>query len=156
MFHAPSRWDLVDLLVALWCLNSSHRLWASQVWARWRPSAPDNAVFQNYHNNMSLLRLCAYSAALTRSLAVDRSVQRFLNGDYCRLCLRIRSNGERQIQGNVMKQVYCHLSCPSNHIKSAMCFISGVYFKCTLKYALQKSQALTVVCINDFSMSRRL
>uniref|UniRef100_A0A673JZG5 DNA-directed RNA polymerase n=1 Tax=Sinocyclocheilus rhinocerous TaxID=307959 RepID=A0A673JZG5_9TELE len=49
---------------------------------------------------MSLLRLCAYSAALTRSFAVDRSVQRFLNGDYCHLCLRIRSNGERQIQGN--------------------------------------------------------
>uniref|UniRef100_A0A671LYK3 DNA-directed RNA polymerase n=1 Tax=Sinocyclocheilus anshuiensis TaxID=1608454 RepID=A0A671LYK3_9TELE len=40
---------------------------------------------------MSLLRLCAYSAALTRSFAVDRSVQRFLNGDYCHLCLRIRN-----------------------------------------------------------------
>uniref|UniRef100_A0A672LHW1 DNA-directed RNA polymerase n=1 Tax=Sinocyclocheilus grahami TaxID=75366 RepID=A0A672LHW1_SINGR len=40
---------------------------------------------------MSLLRLGAYSAALTRSFAVDRSVQRFMNGDYCHLCLRIRN-----------------------------------------------------------------
>ncbi|XP_077082544.1 DNA-directed RNA polymerase, mitochondrial [Siphateles boraxobius] len=46
---------------------------------------------------MSLLRLCAYSVGLSRSFAVDRAV-RFLNGDYCRLCLRIRINGERQIQ----------------------------------------------------------
>uniref|UniRef100_A0A673JIU0 DNA-directed RNA polymerase, mitochondrial n=1 Tax=Sinocyclocheilus rhinocerous TaxID=307959 RepID=A0A673JIU0_9TELE len=40
---------------------------------------------------MSLLRLCVYSAGLTRSFAVDRSVRRFLNGDYCRLCLRLRN-----------------------------------------------------------------
>ncbi|XP_026103530.1 DNA-directed RNA polymerase, mitochondrial-like [Carassius auratus] len=55
---------------------------------------------------MSLLRLCAYSAALTRSFAVDRSVQRFLNGDYCHLCLRIRSNGERQIQDKTWATIY--------------------------------------------------
>ncbi|XP_073700227.1 DNA-directed RNA polymerase, mitochondrial [Garra rufa] len=48
---------------------------------------------------MALLRLCAYSAGLTRSFAVDRSAQRFLNGDYCRLCLRIQSNGGRHTQG---------------------------------------------------------
>ncbi|XP_051765316.1 DNA-directed RNA polymerase, mitochondrial isoform X1 [Ctenopharyngodon idella] len=54
---------------------------------------------------MSLLRLCAYSAGLTRSFAVDRGI-RFLNGDYCRLCLRIRSNGERQIQDKTWATVY--------------------------------------------------
>ncbi|XP_056112408.1 DNA-directed RNA polymerase, mitochondrial [Rhinichthys klamathensis goyatoka] len=54
---------------------------------------------------MSLLRLCAYSAGLSRSFAVDRAV-RFLNGDYCRLCLRIRSNGERQIQDKTWTTVY--------------------------------------------------
>lgn len=58
-------------------------------------------------NNMSLLRLCAYSAGLARGFAVDRSVWRFLNGDHCRLCLRLRSNVERQIQGND-KQFYFH------------------------------------------------
>ncbi|XP_067272004.1 DNA-directed RNA polymerase, mitochondrial [Pseudorasbora parva] len=54
---------------------------------------------------MSLLRLCAYSASLTRSFAVDRAI-RFLNGDYCRLCLRIRSNGERQMQDKTWANVY--------------------------------------------------
>ncbi|XP_043078990.1 DNA-directed RNA polymerase, mitochondrial [Puntigrus tetrazona] len=55
---------------------------------------------------MSLLRLCAYSAALTRSFAVDRSVQRFLNGDYCHLCLRIRGTGERQLQDKTWATIY--------------------------------------------------
>ncbi|XP_016382618.1 DNA-directed RNA polymerase, mitochondrial-like [Sinocyclocheilus rhinocerous] len=56
--------------------------------------------------NMSLLRLCVYSAGLTRSFAVDRSVRRFLNGDYCRLCLRLRSNVERQIQDKTWATIY--------------------------------------------------
>uniref|UniRef100_A0A671SGJ4 DNA-directed RNA polymerase n=1 Tax=Sinocyclocheilus anshuiensis TaxID=1608454 RepID=A0A671SGJ4_9TELE len=55
---------------------------------------------------MSLLRLCVYSAGLTRSFAVDRSVRRFLNGDYCRLCLRLRSNVERQIQDKSWATIY--------------------------------------------------
>uniref|UniRef100_A0A673JSH5 DNA-directed RNA polymerase, mitochondrial n=1 Tax=Sinocyclocheilus rhinocerous TaxID=307959 RepID=A0A673JSH5_9TELE len=55
---------------------------------------------------MSLLRLCVYSAGLTRSFAVDRSVRRFLNGDYCRLCLRLRSNVERQIQDKTWATIY--------------------------------------------------
>ncbi|KAL1251338.1 hypothetical protein QQF64_019134 [Cirrhinus molitorella] len=55
---------------------------------------------------MSLLRLCAYSAGLTRSFAVDRGARRFLNGDYCRLCLRLRINGERQIQDKTWATIY--------------------------------------------------
>lgn len=65
----------------------------------WRPSAPDNAVAENYHVNMSLLRLCAFSKGLTRSFAVDRCV-RLVDADYCRLCLKIRNNGGRQLRGN--------------------------------------------------------
>ncbi|KTG04718.1 hypothetical protein cypCar_00027975, partial [Cyprinus carpio] len=57
-------------------------------------------------NNMSLLRLCAYSAGLARGFAVDRSVWRFLNGDHCRLCLRLRSNVERQIQDKTWATIY--------------------------------------------------
>lgn len=113
-------WSICSLITD-WGLVSLYRLWTSQVWTKWPLSARDNVVFQNYHDNMSLLRLCAYSAGLTRSFAVDRGI-RFLNGDYCRLCLRIRSNGERQIQGNEKTVLLscCHLSCPSKHIKSVI------------------------------------
>ncbi|XP_052394383.1 DNA-directed RNA polymerase, mitochondrial isoform X1 [Carassius gibelio] len=55
---------------------------------------------------MTLLRLCAYSAGLTRGFAAERSVWRFLNGDYCRLCLRLRSNVERQIQDKTWATIY--------------------------------------------------
>ncbi len=144
---------LVDLLVDLWCLNSSYRLWTSQVWTKWQPSATDNAVFQNYHNNMSLLRLCAYSVALTRSFAADRSVQRFLNSDYCHLCLRIRSNGERQIQGNIMKQFYCHaVICLVLQITLRLSFVLyQVYFKCTLTCSLQKKSSIDC-CLHRWSI----
>ncbi|XP_005170579.2 DNA-directed RNA polymerase, mitochondrial [Danio rerio] len=55
---------------------------------------------------MSLLRLCAYSAALTRSFAADGCLRSFLKGDCCRMCLRIRINGERQIQDKTWATIY--------------------------------------------------
>nr|XP_055073574.1 DNA-directed RNA polymerase, mitochondrial [Misgurnus anguillicaudatus] len=71
----------------------------------WRPSARSNAVVENYHVNMSLLRLCAFTKGLTRSFAVDRCV-RLLDADYCRPCLKIRNNGGRQIQGKPWASIY--------------------------------------------------